>query len=98
MSSVIMPGGRPHQNPLPFQLSSSPFLKCLPDSSIHLQVIDLLQKVCNYPRKGKGRIHPRRAEICSLGGGKNPGLEARRQLRQLCRLAAGHAGQSIHML
>ena len=37
MSSVIMPGSHQHQNSLTFQLGSSPFLKCLPDSSIHLQ-------------------------------------------------------------
>lgn len=56
-----MPGSPQHQDPLTFQLSSSPLLKCLPDSPIHLLSGRSFTKATQLPREEKERIHPKRS-------------------------------------
>ena len=71
MSSVKMPGGHQHRNPLTFQLSSSLSLKCLPDSSIHLHRDRSFTRATQLPwesERKKGLVLKEQGFVAEVGG------------------------------
>lgn len=87
--------GYQHQNPLTFQLSSSPFLKCLPDSSVHLQRDRSFTKATQFTQESERKDSISRS---GKGSGQNTSPKAGNDSGLVLFCSSWGTGQSIYVL